>query len=119
MLTWFQAWPFLGTPFIMIALFAALPTVTLGSRTLGGSPFREWFLNLCLLPVLPAIFEDRVLSWFSSASTLDEWLIVALVALNLNAILLPVLYWTIENMIRMSGWITRKSLNLKTDAVRK
>jgi hypothetical protein len=119
MLTWFQAWPFLATPFLLISLLAALPTVTLGSRTLGGAPFREWFLNLILLPLLPTRFEDQVLSWFSSASTLNEWLIVALVALNLNAILLPALYWIIENMIRLSGWITRKSLSLKTDSVQK
>lgn len=118
MVTWFQAWPLLATPFVFISLLAAVPTFTLNSRDLGGLPIREWFLNHFLLPVLPAALEDRVLSWYSGASTLDAWLLVALIALNLNAILLPALYWTVGRLIAVSGWFASKSLELKTKSIR-
>lgn len=118
MITWLQAWPLMAAPFVLISLLAALPTITFQSRTLGGLSFRQWFLDHFLLPVIPSMFEDRVLNWFSSAGTLDEWLLVALVALNINAILLPALYFLVDSFISFSAWITRKSLDLKSNAVR-
>lgn len=118
MITWFQVWPLLATPFLLISLLAALPTFTFNSQSLGGLPVREWFLNHFLLPVLPAAFEDRVLSWYSGANTVDAWLLVALVALNLNAVLLPALYWIVGRLINVSGWFTSKSLELKTKTLR-
>lgn len=118
MITWFQVWPLLATPFLLISLLAALPTFTFNSQSFGGLPVREWFLNHFLLPILPATFEDRVLSWYSGASAFDAWLLVALVALNLNAILLPALYWIVGRLIVASGWFTSKSLELKNKTLR-
>jgi hypothetical protein len=119
MITWFQVWPFLTTPFLFISLLAAIPTFTLSSRDLGGLPIREWVLNRFLLPVLPVGVDDRVLSWYSGSSTLDAWLLVALVALNLNAIMLPALYFLGGILINLSGRLASKSLELKTKAVRR
>jgi hypothetical protein len=119
MLTWFQVWPILGMPFFCISLISAIPTFPFFGRCFGGGMIREWLLNVLLLPVLPARFEDHLLDWFTQATPLQEWLLVALVAINLNAVVLPVLYGVAKACIAISGWYTRTTLSLKTNTLRR
>lgn len=119
MLTWFQVWPILGMPFFFVSLVSAIPTLPLFGRSFGGGMIREWLLNFFLLPVLPTRFEDQLLDWFSTATPVQEWLLVALVALNLNALLLPGLYGVAKALIAISGWYTRTNLSMKTNTLRR
>ncbi len=118
MMTWFSAWPLAASPFFIISLVSAIPTFVYKGGTLGGLPIREWILDHLLLPVLPAAIEDRILDWFSHASYLEEWLLVAFVAININAALLPLLYYLVGGLIRINNYLTRKSYEAKQSAVR-
>lgn len=94
MITWLQIWPLLLMPTVILSAIAAFPTSLIGGRVLGGGPVREYYLNHFLLPVLPADASASLVSWFSTASSMQEWLLACAVSVNLNAILLPLLYVT-------------------------
>lgn len=118
MITWIQVWPLLGTPLLIVAGLAGLPTATFNGRVLGGGPIREWLLNHWLLPVLPHEAAAQLVAWFQSANGLQEWLIALLIGLNINALLLPAFYWLGLVMIRTGNWFTNKDLELKRRAAR-
>lgn len=118
MITWIQVWPILGVPWLLIAGVAALPTAAFGGRTLGGGPVREWLLNHWLLPVLPHDAAASLVAWFQQAGAAQEWLIAALIALNANAVLLPVLYGIGLGVIRINNALTNKDIELKRRAAR-
>ena len=92
MITWLKIWPLLLMPTVILSAIAAFPTSLIGGRVLGGGPVREYYLNHFLLPVLPADASASLVSWFSTASSTQEWLLAFAVSVNLNAILLPLLY---------------------------
>ncbi len=118
MMTWFTAWPLLGFPFFIICLVSSIPTFHYKGLAFGGVEVREWLLDRFLLPVIPGPFEDRILDWFSHTSSLVEWLLVAFVAININALLLPFLYYFVGGLIRISNYLSRKSYEAKQGAVR-
>lgn len=119
MMTWLQAWPLLGLPVFFSSLIGAIPTLTLQGRVLGGGPFRQWMLNHFLVPLLPATPLSELHGWFLQAGVWEQWCLVTLVALNLNALLLPVLYWLVGRLIALNTWMASKSYELKSNAVRR
>ena len=49
---------------------------------------------------------------------LQEWFFALAVAININALLLPLLYVAGELAIRISSWMARRDLELRRDAMR-
>lgn len=45
MITWFQLWPVLLMPTGILSVLAAMPTLQVGGRLLGGGPMREFYLG--------------------------------------------------------------------------
>ena len=71
-----------------------------------------------LLPVLPADASASLVSWFSTASSMQEWLLAFAVSVNLNAIMLPLLYALGVFVIQVSSWVAKKDIQLKRDSIR-
>ena len=118
MITWIQVWPILGIPTLMVAGIAALPTAGFNGRVLGGGPIREWLLNRLMLPLLPQDAGLALVAWFQHANGVQEWLVALLIAINVNAVLLPAFYGLGLVIIRTGNWFTNKDLELKRTAAR-
>jgi hypothetical protein len=118
MITWIQMWPILTIPFVIVTAAAAIPTAVWNGRILGGGPIREWLLNHLLLPVLPQDAGASLVGWFQSANALQEWSVSALIALNINAVLLPLLFGLGHILIQTTNWFSNKDLELKRRAAR-
>ena len=118
MITWFQLWPALLMPTGILSALAALPTLAVGGRLLGGGPVREFYLNHFVLPLLPGDAAAGLVNWFSTASAFHEWLLALAVSVNLNALLLPLLYVLGVFIIRVSAWASKKDIQLKRASVR-
>src|SRR5450759_1544202 len=74
--------------------------------------------NHFLLPVLPADASASLVSWFSTASSMQEWVLAFAVSVNLNAILLPLLYVLGIFVIQVSSWAAKKDIQVKRDSRR-
>lgn len=118
MITWLKIWPLLLMPTVILSALAAIPTHIFNGRLLGGGPVREYYLNNFLLPVLPADASASLVQWFSTASSMQEWLLAFAVSVNINAILLPLLYVFGIFVIQVSSWVAKKDIQLKRDSVR-
>jgi hypothetical protein len=119
MITWLQLFPILLLPTYVLGVLAALPTVTAFNRMLGGGPLREWLLNQLLLSWFPTHAGTALVEWFTHASIVQEWLLALLIALNLNAISLPLLYALGNGLIRVKNWFAIKNLELKRKNARR
>ena len=119
MITWIQIYPLLAMPTLLISVIAWLPVIKFNGHVLSGMQFSEWLLDHLMIPILPNIWLDALLKWFAHAGNLEVWMLVTLVALNINALLLPLLYWMVKQLINTGNWFTNKSLELKTDSVRR
>jgi len=118
MMTWIQLWPMLGLPTVVVAGFAAMPTVAFHGRVLGGGPVREWLLNHVIVSALPRDTAAALVAWFARASAPQEWLLALVAALNVNACLLPLLYALGAAAIGGSGYLARKNIELKRRGAR-
>lgn len=118
MLTWLQLWPLLMMPTVMLSVIAALPTFAWQGRVLGGGVVREYYLNHFVLPLLPAETGAQLVAWFSTADGFQEWLLAFAVSINLNALMLPVLYGLGAVVIGVSSWVSKKNIDLKRQAMR-
>ena len=105
-------------PTVILSAIAAIPTFLIGGRVHGGGPAREYYLNHFLLPLLPADASAALVNWFSSASSMQEWLLAFAVSVNLNAIMLPLLYALGVFAIQVSSWVAKKDIQLKRDSIR-
>lgn len=119
MITWLQLFPILLLPTYVLGALAALPTVQAFNRLLGGGPLREWLLNHCLLSWFPTRAGNVLINWFASATVIREWLLAFLIALNLNALTLPLLYAAGSGLIRIKNWFAIKNLELKRKNARR
>lgn len=119
MITWLQIWPLLALPTLILAAITAIPTNQINGRIMGGGPVREYFLNHILVPVLPNDAAVAVVQWFSHASAIQEWFLTLLVVVNINGLLLPLLFVFGQVLIWLSTWFTRKDIELKRDAIRR
>ena len=106
MITWFILWPLLLLPTVAISVLGFLPKVEFLNQAFGGGLVRQWFVNQILLPVLPSDWAWVLVEWYQLASTGQEMGLHFLIALNINAALLPVLYFIGEGLIRFNSWAT-------------
>ena len=119
MITWLQLAVLLPLPTVLLGLIAALPTREFNGHLLGGGPFREYLLNHIIVPVLPNDAAISLVQWFAHANVWQEWLLSLLIVVNINGVLLPLLYGLGEVLITVSTWIIRKDLELKRNAIRR
>ncbi len=119
MITWLQLWLIMPIPTLVLGAMAAIPTMNIQGRVMGGGPVREYFLNHILVPVLPHDAAASLVQWFAQASAVQEWFLTLLVVVNINALLLPLLFVLGEGLIMLSTWFTRKDIQLKRDAIRR
>ena len=82
-------------------------------QPLGGELVRQWCVNHLVLSVLPAVDTPRVVAWYTHTDRGGELLLHALVALNLNALALVVLYPVASGWIRLNNWVAKTSLDEK------
>jgi hypothetical protein len=113
MTTWFDLWWLLGLPSFFLGIFTAFPSIDVGNVHLFGHALRAWLINHTLLVPLPAVVADRVVHWFLQADALGQWALSLLAAVNLNALLLPLLFALGTAMIRWSEWSARKTIELR------
>lgn len=118
MITWLQLWPLLALPFFLLTVLGFLPTTELAGRVFGGGPIREAMLNT-VVPFLPSQHGHTLILWFESATTRQELALHALISLNVNALLLPLLYAIGEAWIRFRAWVVRTNLDLRQRAARR
>ena len=121
MITWLQYYLVLPMPALLLSAMAAMPTGMLSGRPIGGGPVREYLLNHCALPVVRWFSVDdavRLVGWFATASGFQEWLMAFVVAININALLLPPLYGLGVVVIGLSSWATKVNIDQKRQAVR-
>lgn len=118
MITWLFVGPLLSLPAVLLALLCALPMLTFNDRLLGGGTLRQWLLNHVAVPMLPKTQGVDLVAWFQTASVLQEWFLSVLIAINLNAALLPVLYVIGAMVIRFSSWSAKTDLALKRKALK-
>jgi hypothetical protein len=118
MITWLQYWFVMPMPTVILSAMAAMPTRAFNGHLLGGGPVREYYLNHFALAVLPADAGRQLVEWFSTASVFQEWLLAFAVAININAILLPLLYALGVFVIGLSSWVSKKNIDLKRQAIR-
>lgn len=118
MITWLQLWPLLLMPTIILSALAGMPSRVFSGRLLGGGPVREYYLNHFVLPVLPADAGASLVAWFSTASGFQEWLLAFCVSINLNALMLPLLFAFGFVVIQLSTWFSKKNIQLKREAMR-
>lgn len=115
-------WPFLGlfltAPLWLIAAVCAMPNFTFNNHPLGGGRIRQWFVNDVFLPLLPHDWITQVVAWFTQASVLQEWMLCVVFAINVNAVLLPVLYGVSVFFIRVSALSRKADLDRQRDAIR-
>lgn len=118
MITWLFMSPLLALPTVLLALLCAMPMLTFNDRLLGGGPLRQWLLNHVAVPILPSAQSAELVAWFQNASLMQEWFLSVLLAINLNAALLPVLYVIGAMVIRFSSWSAKTDLALKRNALK-
>ena len=119
MITWLQLWPLLTLPTLILGAITAIPTMHINGREMGGGPVREYFLNHALVPVLPHDAAMALVQWFAHANAMQEWFLALLLAVNINGMLLPLLFVLGQGLIALSTWFTRKDIQLKRDAIRR
>jgi len=118
LLTWLRLWPILALPTFLLTLLASLPLFEVRGTTLGGGLVRQWLLNHILLPLTPIEQGHQLVSWFATASAVQEWLMAMLINININAALLLPLYFLGQGLISISGWYVRTELDLKRKGIR-
>lgn len=117
MITWLRLWPLLLVPFVLMVLVGLLPEVTLGKATLGGPQFREGVFNV-MLSLFTWDARTQLVDWYHATNTWGELGAHALIGLNVNAALLPLLYGIGSAVVRFSAWASRADLNLKRQQLR-
>ena len=118
MIVWLILGPFLMLPFLGIAGLCALPTMTFNGRLLGGGLLRQWLVNHVVLPLLPQEWATQLVSWFTQASVVQEWVLCLVFAINVNAVLLPVLYGVGLFLMRVSALFRKADLDRQRSAIR-
>ncbi len=118
MLTWIRLGPILALPVLLLNAIGFLPTTFYDGRYFGGGPIREWTLNTFLIPVLGYVQAEQIVDWFQAASIFQECLLFGIMMINLDALLLPVLYGFGKGTMRVFNWISVRDLELKRKAAR-
>ncbi|MDA8362524.1 MAG: hypothetical protein M0Z84_01610 [Gammaproteobacteria bacterium] len=118
MTTWIALWPLLAVPCVLMIAIGAVPSLLLGVHEIGGAAVRNWCVVHLLLDWLPGDARVRLLVWFDRTDALRRWAFYLLIAINVNALLLPVLYGVGEAALRLQAWAVRRQLETQSRAAR-
>ncbi|MHB8256180.1 MAG: hypothetical protein ACYDHY_04430 [Acidiferrobacterales bacterium] len=119
MTTWFRLWPFLVLPGVVIIALGAVVALPLGAHEIGGAAVQHWCIVHLLVDWLPHGAQSQLTVWVSRADTLHRWILYLLIAVNINTLLLPLLYGIGVAILRLQAWGARQDLELKSAAVRR
>jgi len=118
-LTWFRLWPLLILPFLTTFFLGLLPKVSiLGDKEVGGFLIREPFVDLTEF-LLPEDKAELLHHLYFTGDYLTQVSIHGVLALNLNLLLLPVLYAVGAFLIFVSSWVATAELDVKTQTARR
>ncbi|MHB8453230.1 MAG: hypothetical protein ACYDDO_00765 [Acidiferrobacterales bacterium] len=118
MITWIAFWPFLALPSLLMIGIGGLVSVTVYGRLVGGMIVRRWCIEHLMILWLPPHAGARLEAWVNQAKFAHEWILYVAIAINVNAVLLPILYIVGEGIVRFHGWRVRKDLDLKRSALK-
>lgn len=118
MITWLALAPLLALPGLAVFVAGLLPALEVLGRPVGGALVRHWCVEHWVIPLLPAADATRLLAWYAHSGKLGEVLLHALVAVNLNAALLPLLAPLAAGLLRLNHWATKTDLDLKRKAIK-
>lgn len=118
MITWYQVWPLLLLPSLILFPVGLLPDTTLFGEPFGGGIVREFAINHALLPLLSKEAGWRVVTWFGRASGAGETALYGLIVLNVNALSLPLIYGAMTLRMQFGAWYTRSELAAKRKLLR-
>jgi len=118
MTSWIRLWPMLLIPYVVLCVIGLIPTLHIFGRDVGGPYIREWVLNECLLPLLPQSAAIRIVDGFAHATVAQEFLLHALIMLNVYALVFPLLFGFGMLVIKYSVWSTATDLALKRRALK-
>ena len=118
MLTWIRFWPMFVVPVFVLNAIGFLPTIFEARRYWGGGPVRQWMLNTFLIPLLSDAQAHQITDWFNTATVIQECLMYSIIILNLNLLVIPILYGCGNGIIKVINWISVRDLELKREAVR-
>lgn len=119
MISWVAAAPWLVAPGLLVFLAGLIPELNVIGAQVGGGLVRQGLVNHVLLPVLPETDATTIVDWYMQTDVLGELLLHALIALNINAALLPVLYVLFAGYIGLNNWAAKTDLDLKRRAAKK
>jgi len=117
--TWFRLWPFLALPGVVIIALGAVVALPLGAHEIGGAAVQHWCIAHLLVDWLPHGAQSQLTVWVSRTDTLHRWILYLLIAVNINTLLLPLLYGIGVAILRLQAWGARQDLELKSAAVRR
>ena len=117
-LTWFVLWPLLIMPSVVVIMLGAIPSLTVFDHVIGGFMFREKLIRLLEL-FLPS---DHIAQWhllYDGANESTQILMHSVIAVNINLLILPLLYVVGTWMIAMNGWFASQTHASKTNILRR
>ena len=118
MITWIRLWPMFVVPLFILNAIGFLPTIFKAGRYWGGGPVRQWLLNTVLIPLLSDTHGEQIAQWFNTATVTQEYIMYSIIILNLNLLVIPILYGCGNGIMKIINWISVRDLELKREAVR-
>ena len=119
MTTWFGLWPFLALPGVAMIALGAMVTIPMGGHEIGGAAVQHWCIVHLLVDWLPHGVQNRLTVWVGWTDSSHRWILYLLIAVNVNALLLPLFYGIGSAILRLQAWGVRQDLDLKSTAVRR
>ncbi len=116
--SWLVRWPLLLMPSVLMIALEAVPGLPVGARVLGGAAVQNWCVTHLLLVWLPDVARTRLAAWFGLAGRVQRWELYGLIVINVNAVLLPLIYASVESVIRFQAWALRRELEIERRTAR-
>ena len=117
-LTWFRLWPFLFIPLMVLIPILLIPEIYILNQKMGGIYVSDFLVNL----ILPFMQNDHALAlidYYKSGGIFSAFVVSMLIAININVLLLPLLYGLGNVIILVSSWFTTTELIVKTKIARR
>lgn len=104
MITWAPLLPLMILPTLLIGALGLLPELHLAHIHISGESVRLFFVAHVLSPFLTSTTAGVFAQWYAVASAPARLALHGLIAVNINAALLPVLYGAGVVAIRFFNW---------------
>lgn len=115
MKTWWDYWPLMVFIFVVTFIPFSLPTKEFKGKMLGGGIVRQMAVNR-VAEVLPPEAGQRYIDKFNTATSVEEFIIVSPVVLNLATILILITFFILSAWIRFVNWTKRSEFQSQRKA---